>query len=103
MREPPSGPRFITVDLDVWSRQDLAVLAAAMEPKGFVQFVGKMRRKFFVSVEAVAARRVAGTDDLGVAQGGRVPFAKGASTLEECGVARFQRRIRRWELSDAHA
>jgi len=63
MREPPSGPHFITVDLDVWSRQDLAVLAAAMEPQGFLQFVGKLRRKFFVSVEAKSLRPQASPEE----------------------------------------
>lgn len=55
MREP-SGPNFINVDLEVWSREDLATLVAAVEPQGFVLHVGKVRRKFLARVEAHSAR-----------------------------------------------
>ena len=47
-----SGPHFINVDLEVWSRVDLATFAAAVEPQGFVLHVGKIRRKFLASIEA---------------------------------------------------
>ena len=53
----PSGPRFITVDLEVWSRADLAALAAAVEPHGSVQYAGKARRKFLVSIVAASRSR----------------------------------------------
>jgi len=46
------GPRFITVDLEVWSKTDLAPLAKALEPRSFVLYVGKVKRKFLASFEA---------------------------------------------------
>jgi hypothetical protein len=52
----PGGPHFITVDLEVWSREDLASLAAAVEPGGFVLHVGKIGRKFLVSIGVKSAR-----------------------------------------------
>jgi hypothetical protein len=51
-----SGPHFINVDLEVWSREDLATFAAAVAPRSFVLHVGKVRRKFFASIEAKSAR-----------------------------------------------
>ena len=51
-----SGPHFVNVDLEVWSCQDLATFAAAVEPRGFVLHVGKVRRKFLASIEAKSAR-----------------------------------------------
>jgi hypothetical protein len=54
----PRGPHFITVDLEVLSREDLASLAAAVEPEGFVLHVGKIGRKFLVSIGAKAASRL---------------------------------------------
>src|SRR6516225_1483270 len=46
------GPSFITVDLEVWSKVDLAPLARALEPQSFVLVVGKAKRKFLASFEA---------------------------------------------------
>jgi hypothetical protein len=50
------GPRFITVDLEVWSRADLAALAADVEPRGSVQHAGRIGRKFLVSIVASPRR-----------------------------------------------
>jgi hypothetical protein len=53
-----SGPHFITVDLEVRSREDLAAFAAAVEQKGFVlHHAGRVRRKFLVIVGAKSTRR----------------------------------------------
>jgi hypothetical protein len=49
------GPHFINVDLEVWSREDLADFAAAVEARSTVMHVGKVRRKFHVSLEAKPA------------------------------------------------
>jgi hypothetical protein len=46
------GPYFINVDLEVWSREDLAPLAQTLEPKCLVLHVGKLRRRFHLSIEA---------------------------------------------------
>lgn len=46
------GPRFITVDLEVWSRTDLAPLADAVRRRCLVLHVGKVNRKFLASFEA---------------------------------------------------
>ncbi|HXJ23441.1 MAG TPA: hypothetical protein VMT03_24720 [Polyangia bacterium] len=46
------GPSFITVDLEVWSKVDLSPLARALEPRCFVLYVGKAKRKFLASFEA---------------------------------------------------
>jgi len=46
------GPHFINVDLEVWSRTDLRVLADALRDKGFLLHDGKIRRKFMVCFEA---------------------------------------------------
>jgi hypothetical protein len=46
------GPAFINVDLEVWSKQDLAPLGEALESKSFVLHVGKLRRRFHLSIEA---------------------------------------------------
>jgi hypothetical protein len=54
MREV-EGPRFITVDLEVWSKADLAPLAKALEPRSFVLYVGRAKRKFLASFEAHGA------------------------------------------------
>lgn len=51
-----SGPHFINVDLEVWSREDLAEFAAAVEPRSLVLHVGKVRRTFFASIEAKSVR-----------------------------------------------
>jgi hypothetical protein len=45
------GPSFITVDLEVWSKVDLAPLAEALEPRSLVLYVGKAKRKFLASFE----------------------------------------------------
>lgn len=47
-----AGPHFINVDLEVWSKEDLAPLAEALEPKSVVLHVGKLRRRFHLSIEA---------------------------------------------------
>jgi len=52
----PMGPHFINVDLEVWSRSDLSVLAKAVEPVALVLYVGKTRRKHLVAFEAQEAR-----------------------------------------------
>jgi hypothetical protein len=49
---PPLGPHFINVDLEVWSRSDLAALGAAVEQTALVLYVGKSRRKHLVALEA---------------------------------------------------
>ncbi|HWM28560.1 MAG TPA: hypothetical protein VNQ14_08885, partial [Woeseiaceae bacterium] len=51
-----SGPHFINVDLEVWSREDLAAFAAAVEPRSLVLHVGKIRRKFLARIEAKLVR-----------------------------------------------
>jgi len=51
-----SGPHFINVDLEVWSREDLAAFAAAMAPRSLVLHVGEVRRKFLASIEAKSMR-----------------------------------------------
>src|SRR5262245_61797711 len=58
------GPHFITVDLEVWSREDLAALATAVEPQGFVQHAGKVRGKFLVSIVARPAKRSPSPEDM---------------------------------------
>jgi hypothetical protein len=40
----------------VWSREDLATFAAAVEPRSVVLHVGKVRRKFLASIEAKSVR-----------------------------------------------
>jgi hypothetical protein len=49
------GPSFITVDLEVWSKTDLAPLARALEPRSLVLYVGQMRGKFLASFEAAGS------------------------------------------------
>ncbi|HEX2880295.1 MAG TPA: hypothetical protein VHO25_12255 [Polyangiaceae bacterium] len=46
------GPYFINVNLEVWSKEDLAPLGEALEPKCMVLHVGKVRRRFHLGVEA---------------------------------------------------
>jgi len=46
------GPRFITVDLEVWSKTDLAPLAAALQSESFVLYVGRVKGKYLASFEA---------------------------------------------------
>jgi hypothetical protein len=46
------GPRFITVDLEVWSKRNLAPLGSALQSRSLVLYVGRMRRKFFANFEA---------------------------------------------------
>jgi len=46
------GPSFITVDLEVWSKVDVAPLARALQPRSLVLYVGKSKRKFLASFEA---------------------------------------------------
>lgn len=50
------GPHFINVDLEVWSRKDLAALARVLKRKAFVLYAGKLRRKFLVSFETRSSR-----------------------------------------------
>ena len=47
-----AGPHFINVDLEVWSRKDLAAFSNALESRALILYAGKIRRKFFVSLEA---------------------------------------------------
>jgi hypothetical protein len=54
MREV-EGPSFITVDLEVWSKADLAPLAKALESRSFVLYVGRAKRKFLASFEVHGA------------------------------------------------
>jgi hypothetical protein len=49
---PPLGPHFINVDLEIWSRSDLAVLGAAVEKTALVLYVGKSRGSQLVALEA---------------------------------------------------
>jgi hypothetical protein len=51
-----SGPHFINVDLEVWSREDLAPFAKAVESRSVVLHVGRVRRKFLASIESNSAR-----------------------------------------------
>lgn len=46
------GPHFINIDLEVWSRTDLAVFADAVRTKAFVLYEGRVGRRFLVSFEA---------------------------------------------------
>jgi hypothetical protein len=46
-----TGPHFINVDLEVWSRHDLAAFGKAVEPVALVLHVGKSRRKHLVALE----------------------------------------------------
>lgn len=50
------GPHFINVDLEVWSREDLAPFAEAVESRSVVLHVGRFRRKFLARIEAKSAR-----------------------------------------------
>jgi hypothetical protein len=50
--ESLQGPRFINVDLEVWSDSDLAAFEEAVRPIAFVLYAGKIRRRFLVSLEA---------------------------------------------------
>lgn len=52
----PIGPEFINVDLEVWSRSDLAAFGKAVESKALVLYVGKSGRKHLVALEARATR-----------------------------------------------
>ena len=52
----PRGPYFINVDLEVSSRTDLAVFAEAVATKAVVLYVGKVRRRFLVNLEARSSR-----------------------------------------------
>lgn len=73
-----AGPHFINVDLEVWSKEDLAPLARAFEAKSVVLHVGKTRRKFHLSVEASFSPKTpddAISDLLGIVQALR-PAAK---------------------------
>jgi hypothetical protein len=47
------GPQFIAVDLEIRSREDLTLLAGAFDEKGaFIQFNGRVRGRFLVSVSS---------------------------------------------------
>ena len=50
------GPHFINVDLEIWSRTDLAALARALEPRSLILYAGRSRRKFLVAIEAKSSR-----------------------------------------------
>ena len=49
------GPHFINVDLEVWSREDLAPFAKAVASRSLVLHVGRVRRKFLASIESRSA------------------------------------------------
>ena len=51
-----SGPHFINVDLEVWSHEDLALFAKAVESRSIVLYSGKARRRFLATIEARPAR-----------------------------------------------
>jgi hypothetical protein len=52
----PTGPHFINVDLEVWSRRDLSALGKAAESVALVLYAGKSRRKYLVALEARETR-----------------------------------------------
>ena len=56
MTAEPRGPHFINVDLDVWSREDLAPFAEAVESRSVVLHVGKVRRRFLARIESKSPR-----------------------------------------------
>ena len=56
MTAGPRGPHFINVDLDVWSREDLAPFADAVEARSVVLHVGRVRRRFLARIEAKSGR-----------------------------------------------
>jgi hypothetical protein len=49
------GPHFINVDLEVWSREDLAPFAEAVESRSVVLHVGRVRRRFLTRIESKSA------------------------------------------------
>jgi hypothetical protein len=49
--------RFLNVDLDLSSREDLASLAAALHPRLFVLHVGRIRRRYWARLELRAQPR----------------------------------------------
>jgi hypothetical protein len=53
---PPTGPHFINVDLEVWSRSDLSALGQAVESAALVLYSGKSGRKYLVAFETKNAR-----------------------------------------------
>jgi hypothetical protein len=46
------GPHFINVDLEVWSKEDLASMARWLEDKCLLLHAGKIRGRFHLSIEA---------------------------------------------------
>jgi hypothetical protein len=50
------GPHFINVDLEVWSREDLAPFAKAVESRSLLLYVGKVRRRYLATIEARSLR-----------------------------------------------
>ena len=62
-----SGPHFINVDLEVWSREDLAAFAAAVEPRVLSFMLEKFGGSFLKEHRSKVGETVdvAGTDDLG--------------------------------------
>lgn len=56
MMPEAAGPRFINVDLEVWSRTDLAPLAAAVESKALTLYACRVGRRFLVALEAKSRR-----------------------------------------------
>ena len=56
MTAEPRGPHFINVDLDVWSPEDLAPFADAVESRSVVLHVGRVRRRFLARIESKSAR-----------------------------------------------
>jgi hypothetical protein len=51
-----AGPHFINVDLEVWSREDLAAFSDALGSKAVILYAGRIRRRFLVSLEAKLSR-----------------------------------------------
>jgi hypothetical protein len=47
------GPHYLNVDLEVWSREDLAPFVEALESRSVVLHVGEVQGKFHASFEAI--------------------------------------------------
>ena len=58
------GPHFINVDLEVWSRADLAGFADAVRTKAFVLHVGRVRGRFLASLEARSSKAASPEDTI---------------------------------------
>ena len=58
-----NGPHYINVDLEVWSREDLAPFFKAAESRSFILYTGKVRRKFLVRIEMNSRTRSSGSPE----------------------------------------